>query len=166
MMTLPPAHILGAALAQSVGGALLTILAICVPLLALWALCYWLERWLSAGEQARAQAGEQAGDAPAPRPAPRPANPSVLMAPLELSAVELATVATFPALQIVRPDAPSATAPTAPSATPPAIPPVGSSIGVLDGRLHGYIRCADGRLVRIATLRLQTVYPLSPWYWN
>jgi hypothetical protein len=162
MMTLPPAHILGVALAQSVGGALLTIFAICAPLLALWALCHWLERWLSAGERARAQAGSLAGDAPAPRPA----HPSVLMAPLELSAVELATVATFPALQIVRPDAPSATAPTAPSATPPAIPPVGSSLGVLDGRLRGYIRCADGRLVRIATLRLQTVYPLSPWYWN
>ena len=52
MLTLPPAHTLGAALSQATAGALgslLTIVAICAPLLLLWLGCRWLEQRLPTG---------------------------------------------------------------------------------------------------------------------
>ena len=210
MMTLPPAHILGAALAQSVGGALLTILVICAPLLGLWALCHWLERALppTTGPSTcpSADADPIVGPMMAPVSTPsgriilhppvgrRQAAPA-LMSSLTLTDLDLAAVTTLPVLPSIHPATPAG------PVTPPAIPPVssslGSSLGVLDRerreqdgcaasfgtqddpdtrdarkwpprppRPHGYILAPDGQLVRLATLRLETAYPLERRHWN
>lgn len=132
MLTLPPAHTLGAALAQATAGALgslLTIVAICAPLLLLWLGCRWLERrlppdGLDAADGVAADGVAADGyDARLTatttptlrglRSTGRQTLGQTLMSPLTLSDLDLAQVATFPAL-------PAAPAPPAPDDAPSA----------------------------------------------
>lgn len=159
MLTLPPAHTLGAALAQATAGALgslLTIVAICAPLLLLWLGCRWLEQRLSlsmppdAADGAAGGAAAGGDDAQLTVTTTPTSSPSLralrsmdstgrqtlgqtLMSPLTLSDLDLAQVATFPALPAAPAppapdDAPSATRPSAfplyqpPVAATPAVP--------------------------------------------
>jgi hypothetical protein len=134
MLTLPPAHTLGAALSQATAGALgslLTIGMICAPLLLMWWGCRWLERHLpdlpvdaaSAPDGTTAD-GDSDGDdaqvavtttstAPTLR-ALRSLGRQTLMHPQTLSDVELAEVETAPALWAI---------PSPPLSTPPSPPP-------------------------------------------
>lgn len=147
MLTLPPAHTLGAALSKATAGALgslLTIVAICAPLLLLWLGCRWLEQRLSLSMPPDAADGAAGGAAaggddaqltvtttPTSAPSLRALRSmdstgwqtlgQTLMSPLTLSDLDLAQVATFPAL----PAAPAPPAPDdAPSATRPSAFPL------------------------------------------
>jgi len=140
MLTLPPAHTLGAALSQATAGALgslLTIVAICAPLLLLWLGCRWLEQRLPTGwplehpadpladgadgaedvihttvPTLRSMRRQTLGSTPASL---ADATTDATMAPLRLSDLELAEVKTFPSLPVARPNA-------RPNAQPSAFP--------------------------------------------